>query len=409
MANWKEVLIADLKEVEQVDIQTGPFGTQFKAHEYVEEGIPMINVKNIGMGKIRPDKMEFISDRTAKRLKNHLLKKNDIVFGRKGAVERHVFIRKEQEGWIQGSDCIRVRFDSKNILPEYVSYYLCTQYHQIWINNLASSGATMSSLNQEIIGRIKFNLPTFSIQSKIVSVLSNYDKLIENNNRRIAILEEMAEEIYKEWFVRLRFPNWDETKVVDGIPEGWAELKLGDLCDIQMGQSPKSEFYNENGEGLPFHQGVTNFQQRFPIDKKYCTDLKRIADPYDILLSVRAPVGRINIVKNRMIIGRGLCSVKANNGNQNYFYYLLKDIFKYEDSFGNGAVFNAVSKSDLERIPVSKSDISIEKQFQNLIQPIDEEIRILTEKNIILQKTRDLLLPRLISGKLSVEHLIESK
>lgn len=406
MTNWKEVLIADLKEVGQVDIQTGPFGTQFKAHEYVEEGIPMINVKNIGMGKIRPDKIEFISDRTAKRLKNHLLRKDDIVFGRKGAVERHVFIRKEQEGWIQGSDCIRVRFDSKNILPEYVSYYLCTQYHQIWINNLASSGATMSSLNQEIIGRIKFNLPDFSIQSKIVSVLSNYDKLIENNNRRIALLEEMAEEIYKEWFVRLRFPNWKETKVVDGIPEGWSVEPLSMVSEnFSRKRKPLSTMIRRNKQGIYPYYGaakIIDYIDDYIFEGKYLL----LAEDGSVITKDGGPV--LQLVNNKFWVSNHAHVLRGKGEvSLNYLYLFLN---KYPIiSHVTGAAQPKINQENLNRIKVLRPKKGILIQFNEIVNPMFEEMHILKKKNINLQKTRDLLLPRLVSGKLSVEHLTESK
>src|SRR4029077_19757019 len=145
-------------------------------------------------------------------------------------------------------------------------------------------------------------------------ILSAYDDLIENNLRRIRILEEMARSIYREWFVSFRFPGHENAKRVDSplgpIPEGWEVKKLGDVCQLTMGQSPKSEFYNKSGEGRPFHQGVTDFGERFPTDRLFCTARGRIAEAGDILFSVRAPVGRMNIADKKIIIGRGLSAIR---------------------------------------------------------------------------------------------------
>jgi type I restriction enzyme S subunit len=120
---------------------------------------------------------------------------------------------------------------------------------------------------------------------------------------------------------------------------------------------------------------------------------------------VRAPVGRLNIADRKLILGRGLCGIRHRKGFQNYAYYLLQDVFKIEDSFGNGAVFNAVSKSELSKIKVIIPHQKVEKKFQEYVKPLDQEILLLTQKNQVLQETRDLLLPRLISGKLNVEEL----
>ena len=131
--------------------------------------------------------------------------------------------------------------------------------------------------------------------------------LIENSRRRIQLLEQTARMLYKEWFVQLRFPDHERITINNGIPEGWESKTLGKISDITMGQSPKSIYYNENRDGLPFHQGVTYFGNRFPSHKIYCTVQNRIAEKGDILFSVRAPVGRINIANEKIIIGRGNC------------------------------------------------------------------------------------------------------
>ena len=179
----------------------------------------------------------------------------------------------------------------------------------------------------------------------------------------------------------MRFPGYENSRFLDkegnevphgtegALPEGWERVRLGDEIRIQMGQSPKSEFYNDYGEGLPFHQGVSNFNKRFPNHLLYCTDLKRVADSGDILLSVRAPVGRINIANCRLVIGRGLCSIKHRESFNNYCFYALKEIFKFEDLFGNGSVFNAVSRSDIERIRTNRPPKKIAAVFQKLVHP----------------------------------------
>ena len=162
-------------------------------------------------------------------------------------------------------------------------------------------GSTFSNLTKDAIRN--FPIPYPEYRHKITSILSAYDDLIENNTRRIEILEEMAGAIYREWFVEFHFPGHEGVEMVKSelglIPQGWEVKQLGEICHVIMGLSPKSEFYNETGEGLPFHQGVTDFGKRFPTDRVYCTIQKRIAEADDILFSVRAPVGRINIANKK--------------------------------------------------------------------------------------------------------------
>ena len=225
MAEFSRIPVSELVASGEAELKTGPFGTQLKASEYTEHGTPVINVRNIGFGSIKLDKLEFISPATRKRLSSHLLRRGDIVFGRKGAVERHVFIRQEQEGWFQGSDCLRLRFASHRIEPLFASYYFLTPDHQRWMMNQCSHGATMASLNQGILERIELPHPPLPIQQRIAGILSAYDELIENSHRRIKILESMARALYREWFVHFRFPGHENHPRVASplgeIPQGW--------------------------------------------------------------------------------------------------------------------------------------------------------------------------------------------
>jgi len=270
-----------------------------------------------------------------------------------------------------------------------------------------SQGTTQDNMSLDKLMSMPFEVHSYGQQKIVAIILSAYDELIANNSQRIKLLEEMAEEIYKEWFVRLRFPGHEQTRIVDGLPEGWFHGKLGELLVINMGQSPKSEFYNAIAEGLPFHQGVKDFCERFPEHITHCTDTKRVAEEGDILLSVRAPVGRLNIADQKIIIGRGLCAIRHKNHCQSFCYYLLRHVFQIEDAFGNGAVFNAVSKTEIANIKIAIPLKKIIEKFNELIEPIDSELLTLTQKNKILKQTRDLLLPRLMSGRLAIDHLPE--
>ena len=245
MKIFERVPVCELVSSGEAELKTGPFGTQLKARDYTKEGTPVINVRNIGLGVIKPDKLEYISSETRDRLSAHVLRAGDIVFGRKGAVERHVFVRKEQDGWFQGSDCLRLRFNEGRVEPLFASYFFLTPEHQRWMTNQCSHGATMASLNQEILERIELPLPPLPIQRRIAGILSAYDDLIENSQRRIKILEEMARRLYREWFVHFRFPGHEGCSFVDSplgeIPEGWELKALGEVLELNYGKALKKE------------------------------------------------------------------------------------------------------------------------------------------------------------------------
>ena len=176
--------------------------------------------------------------------------------------------------------------------------------------------------------------------------------------------------------------------------------KLGDICKIVMGQSPKSEFYNETGIGLPFHQGVSDFGDRFPTDRKFCTVENRIAEQDDILFSVRAPVGRINVADKRIVIGRGLSAIRNRSDHQIFTFHQLVETFQEEDTIGGGTIFKAVTRSDMDGIGFLVPSRTIIERFEEFVTPIFDEIRNLTYRNGVLSQTRDLLLPKLVSGEI---------
>jgi len=260
-------------------------------------------------------------------------------------------------------------------------------------------------INLGYLRKFQILVPSLNSQNKIAAVLSAYDDLIENNKRRIVLLEKMAEEIYREWFVRKRFPGHEKMKVMKGVPEGWEIGKLGETINLTMGQSPKSEFYNETGEGLPFNQGVGTYGERFPKRATFCSVDGRKAKTGDILFSVRAPVGRLNIADCNMIIGRGLAAIRHKKGKNSYLYYFMKVVFSREDIIGNGAIFNSVGKDELNGFPILKPKDELIEKFNSVAGKIDKQIELLFGAQQKLISTREILFPRLISGKLSVENL----
>ena len=186
-------------------------------------------------------------------------------------------------------------------------------------------------------------------------------------------------------------------------------MKLKDACHLTMGQSPKSEFYNEMGEGQPFHQGVTDFGERFPTDRLFCTVEGRIAEAGDILFSVRAPVGRMNIADKKIIIGRGLSAIRHKDGHQAFLWEQLRNRFTEDDMMGNGAIFAAVTKDDMQGIELICPPSSLVVVATKHFGPIHSGVAALTKQIQNLRRTRDLLLPRLLSGGLTVKNLTPSQ
>lgn len=265
-----------------------------------------------------------------------------------------------------------------------------------------SQGATQDNLSLEKLLSLKLNVPEISIQREIADRIAAYDDLIENNQRRIQLLESAARLLYKEWFVHFRFPGYEHVKIKDGVPEGWERVKLSDIADIVMGQSPKSIYYNTVGEGLPFHQGVTSFGARFPRHEVYCVAKNRIAESGDILFSVRAPVGRLNIALDQIVLGRGLSAIRSKHKFQNLLYYALKHTFFKEDLIGGGAIYASIKKQDLLDVKLLYASRKLIELFMEYVRPIDEEIACVHKAMERAARARDLLLPKLMSGEIEV-------
>ena len=383
----RNVKLRDISE-----LKTGPFGTQLSASEYVSEGIPVINVKNIGYGSIFETGLDCVGANTLKRLSEHILKVGDIVFGRKGSVDRHCLIRKDQEGWMQGSDCIRVRILDDSVYPEFVSYYLLTNAVKMKINNSAV-GSTMASLNTDILGDIDIHLPDYIEQKRIALILGTIDKKISKNNMINDYLCSQIQLLFSYLFN------------LSSIPKSWTKGVLTDIANITMGQSPSGDSYNILGNGYPFYQGSTDFGAIFPTIRVYTNKPSRFASVFDTLLSVRAPVGSLNIAYENCCIGRGLASVHGKYNNNTFVRYLLKNNRWYFDNINNsGTTFGSITKNYLFDMPIVIPSSKLVATFEQKANLMEQQIYKNEQQTRELQNLHNWLLPMLMNGQATIEN-----
>lgn len=264
-------------------------------------------------------------------------------------------------------------------------------------------GTTFAEISGNILKNIEFQFPaSVDEQSRIASILSSLDDKIELNLQMNKTLEAIAQTIFKEWFVDFRFPGFDG-ELVGGLPKGWKKGTLGKEFRVIMGQSPPGESYNETGEGSTFFQGRTDFGYRFPENRMYTTSPSRMASKYDTLISVRAPVGDINMALENCCIGRGLSSVRHTSGAYSYTYYAMKSlsgVFKGFD--GEGTIFGSINKTNFENIDMLVPETRVINEFEIKINTIDEKILNNSLEIKTLTQLRDLLLPKLMIGKIRV-------
>ena len=188
------------------------------------------------------------------------------------------------------------------------------------------------------------------------------------------------------------------------IPEGWRVGTLSDLANVTMGQSPNGKSFNENGNGIVFYQGRTEFGVRYPSIRLYTTEPTRYAEPMCVLLSVRAPVGDINIATQRCCIGRGVASIKSKTDDNAYMYCCLKELRPQLDQYnGEGTVFGSINRKELEGLALCIPQYEIISKFNDIILGTDKQMLNLFQQTQNLDTLRDTLLPKLMSGELSVE------
>nr|CAA6801231.1 MAG: Type I restriction-modification system, specificity subunit S (EC [uncultured Thiotrichaceae bacterium] len=281
-------------------------GGAWNESEYTESGLPVLKVSNFNANSFSIDNVSYLSVDASEKYKKHRLKKGDLVVATVGshqslvnsAAGRTIAVNGNTAGFYLNQNAVYIRVRDSSLLDQtYLSYVGESENFRHYIQVRGKGAANQMRIAIGDIKSYPIVLPPLPTQQKIAQILSAYDDLIENNLKRIKLLEETAQLTYEEWFVRMKFPGHEDVAVdaETGLPEGWVKKSLTDECDLTMGQSPKSDFYNEEQNGLPFHQGVKDYGFRFPENKTWSTEGSRIAEKGDILFSVRAPVGRLNI------------------------------------------------------------------------------------------------------------------
>ena len=328
-------------------IYDGPHATPPEA----DSGPVFLGIKNVTPeGRLDLSEIRHVSEEHYPKWTRRVTPQaNDIVFSYEATLHRYAVVPEGFRGCL-GRRMALLRPNIDRVIPRFLHYYLLSREWRSVVESNVINGATVDRIPLSRFPDFEIGIPDVHVQRRVVCILSAYDDLIENDRRRIGLLEETARLLYREWFVRLRFPGHEHTTISNGVPMGWKWKSLGEISNITMGQSPKSIYYNEDENGLPFHQGVTDFGIRFPSHRTYCTAPNRLAEKGDILFSVRAPVGRINVAKEKIVIGRGIAAIRSKRCEQNFLFYALKSRFFKENLMGGGSIFAAVTKKDLHSV-----------------------------------------------------------
>ena len=398
-------------------------GFPFKGDQYSDVGIRTVRGENVTEGSLRWDTIKCWNQKFDKE-EDYLLKANDVVIGMDGSkVGKNKARIKDVDLPLllaQRVACVRSKKNNDQIFlyylinnPRFEDYVFKTQ------TGSSVPHISKSQIEDYVVPDIKYKE-----QQKIAAVLSVLDDKIALNNSINAELEVMAKTVYDYWFVQFDFPFdfaqgkpsaegkpykssggkmiWSE-ELKREVPEGWEVGELKDIANITMGQSPAGESYNEDGNGMVFYQGCTDFGTRFPSIRKYTTEPTRFARQGDILLSVRAPVGTLNIAKEDCCIGRGLAALNSKDNCIAYLFGVmvnLKQIFDRRNT--DGTTFGSITKDDLFTLKVIKPSNEVLEMYHKLINPCFEKQNLIAEENQQLSSLRDWLLPMLMNGQVKV-------
>jgi type I restriction enzyme, S subunit len=302
---------------------------------------------------------------------------------------------------------------------EYLYYYLKLKKNEL---NKLGSGTTFKELSKSTLEKYKIKFPDLPTQKSIAKVLSDLDAKIELNNKINRELEAMAKTLYDYWFVQFDFPNEQgkpykssggkmvfNAELKREIPKGWEVKRLAEIANITMGQSPEGSSYNDDGIGEIFFQGSTDFGWRYPTIRQYTSQPSRRAKAGDILLSVRAPVGTLNIADNDCCIGRGLAALNSKSGYDSYLYYVMEYFKQIFDNRNNaGTTFGSITKDDLYSLKLVYPKNDLLKNCNQTVSKYNQMILNNHKQNQQLTDLRDWLLPMLMNGQVTVRQALKS-
>lgn len=409
---WEKVRLGDIAD----SIQPGPFGSQLHSSDYSESGTPIIMPKDMINGRISHADLLYVGEDHVRRLRRHQVHEGNIMVARKGDVRKCVFITDNEDGWMTGSDCLKVALNEAVCFPKFIYYQLRSPFIGKWLETI-SIGATMPSLNTGLLSGIELVLPPYATQKRISDILSAYDDLIENNQKQIKLLEEAAQRLYKEWFIDLRFPGHESTPIVNGLPEGWVNKPLLEVFSFVRGKSYTAKELDDTQGVLlvnlknirPFGGYNRNAEKRFIGKYKEEQSLQ----PGDIIMGVtdmtqeRRLVGHVALVpdlKEETTLSMDLIKLIPKCVTKGYLYsiMLFGGLSQQIAPLANGVNVLHLKPEAMMGLTVTVPPGNVMTAYEKSFGPIQARIESLQDQIDMAVQARDRLLPKLMDGELEV-------
>ncbi len=317
---------------------------------------------------------------------DYMLQEGDIVFARTGSsTGRNYYYDLRDGDFAFAGFLIKFSLDKEKVNPRFIKYYVQSKPYWDWVSSF-NTGSTRGNINAKTYAQMPVPLPDRDVQDAIVCLCDSLSNKIRVNNRLNDYLAELGDALFNR-----ECPQSNEPNAI-----------LSDIAQVTMGQSPSGSSYNEDGNGEVFYQGRAEFGAFFPRRRLFTTEPKRMAREGDTLMSVRAPVGDLNIANEDCCIGRGLAAIHSEN-NQSFVHYLVRAQGRQLDTFnGDGTVFGSINGKALKKLPVYLPSSDVIARLESRLEPIDALIRRNDDEMQALERMRDTLLPRLMSGEIDV-------
>lgn len=369
------------------------------------EGFPLIRTPNIGKGRLLLDGVHRVSeDVYNKRNARAVPQDDDLIFARE-APAGNVAIVKNGEKVCLGQRTVLLRPNKELVNPDFLTYFLLAPEQQYGLLGTAN-GATVSHVNIPTIRGLKINLPPLQVQSRIAEIISSYDDLIENNQKQIKLLEEAAQRLYKEWFIDLRFPGYENVKIVDGVPEGWKKVFLGGICTLKKDAVPAGRI----STGAPYigleHMPRVDFcLSSWGSADDVISNKFRYAEDDIIFGKIRPYFHKVGFALNNGVVSTDSFVMKANDG---IWGLLLMTVFDRAfvdytyQTCKEGSKMPRADWNQMEKYPVLIPSEKIRQDFEKFIWNITRQVKTLALQNHALTEARDQVLPKLMSGEIEV-------
>ena len=374
-------------------------------------GYPLVRTPNIGRGRLIYSGMHRVCEEVYnKRNARAIPQTNDLIFARE-ATAGNVALIREGEKVCLGQRTVLIRPNANLVNPAFLTYHLLAPEQQYKLLSTAN-GATVAHVNMPTIRNLKLSLPPLATQHRIATILSRYDSLIENYQKQIKLLEEAAQRLYKEWFVDLHFPGHENTKIVDGVPEGWEKKKISDVCETVGGGTPSTKVpaYYKGGRikwVTPTDITRNNCICLLDTDKKITEEGLRnsstkMVPAGTILMTSRASVGYFGIADFEVCTNQGFISCIPIPNMQMYLLFNLMSRVDEIRQKAGGSTYLEISKSVFRNFDIVCPSEIILLQFQDKASLVLKKEKTLSLQIRLLTEARDRLLPKLMSGEITV-------